>query len=161
MHDMGYSPTCPNHRTVLYCSTMQELPPIVIAEDDEDDFFFLRRAVRQATIDNPLLRFRDGAELVKFLEQIPPSEVGPAAAHPWLLLLDITMPIMNGFEVLQWLASHRGLPQLKPVMLSGSYRAEDIDRAMKLGAVDYLVKPITAQRLAVVAARQLVPTLQS
>jgi response regulator of citrate/malate metabolism len=46
-------------------------------------------------------------------------------------------------------------------MLSGSYRPDDIDRAMKLGAVDYLVKPITAQRLAVVAARQFVPTLQS
>lgn len=140
---------------------MQELPPIVIAEDDDDDFYFLRRAVRQAAIENPLLRFRDGAELVKFLEQIPPAEVGPAARQTWLLLLDITMPIMNGFEVLQWLAKHKGLPRLRPVMLSGSYRQEDIDRAMKLGAVDYLVKPITPQRLAVIAARQLVPTLQS
>jgi len=134
---------------------MQELPPLVVAEDDEDDFFFLRRAIRQAAIDNPLLRFRDGGELIRFLEQIPPSEVGPTANSPWLLLLDITMPIMNGFEVLQWLATHKGLPRLWPVMLSGSYRAEDIDRAMRLGAADYLVKPITPQRLAVVAARQL------
>ena len=140
---------------------MQELPPIVIAEDDDDDFYFLRRAVRQASIENPLLRFRDGAELVKFLEQIPPAEVGPTGRQAWLLLLDITMPIMNGFEVLQWLSKHKGLPRLRPVMLSGSYRPEDIDRAMKLGAVDYLVKPITPQRLAVIAARQLVPTLQS
>lgn len=134
---------------------MHELPPLVVAEDDEDDFFFLRRAIRQAAIENPLLRFRDGAELIKFLQQIPPSEVGPTAQAPWLLLLDITMPIMNGFEVLQWLASHKGVPRLWPVMLSGSYRAEDIDRAMRLGAADYLVKPITPQRLAVVAARQL------
>ena len=140
---------------------MQELPPLVVAEDDEDDFFFLRRAIRQAAIENPLLRFRDGVELIQFLEQIPPAEMGPAATTPWLLLLDITMPVMNGFEVLQWIATHKGLPRLRPIMLSGSYRPADIERAASLGAVDYLVKPITAQRLAVVAARQLVPTLQS
>ena len=144
-----------------YLEFMQDLPPIVVAEDDEDDFYFLRRAVRHAGLDNPLLRFRDGAELIKFLEQIPPSEVGPAARYTWLLLLDITMPIVNGFEVLQWLATHKGLPRLRPVMLSGSYRPDDIDRAMKLGAVDYLVKPITPQRLAAIAARQLVPTMHS
>lgn len=140
---------------------MQDLPPIVVAEDDDDDFYFLRRAVRQAGIENPLLRFRDGAELIRFLEQIPPSEVGPVARFRWLLLLDITMPILNGFEVLQWLATHKGLPQLRPIMLSGSYRTEDIERATKLGAVDYLVKPITASTLAAIAAKQLAPTLQS
>lgn len=139
---------------------MHELPPIVVAEDDDDDFFFLRRAVRQASLENPLLRFRDGMELVKFLQQIPPSEVGPTARQPWLLLLDITMPMMNGFEVLQWLATHKKVPKLSPVMLSGSYRADDIDRATKLGAMDYLIKPITAQRLAVVVARQSVLALQ-
>lgn len=133
---------------------MHELPPIVVAEDDEDDFFFLRRAIRQASVDNPLLRFRDGAELTRFLQQIPHAEIGPNAVHPWLLLLDITMPIMNGFEVLQWLATHKGLPRLWPVMLSGSYRPDDIDRAMRLGAADYLIKPISPQRLAVVVARQ-------
>lgn len=138
---------------------MHELPPIVVAEDDDDDFFFLRRAVRQASLENPLLRFRDGAELVRFLEQIPPSEVGPAARQPWLLLLDITMPMMNGFEVLHWLATHKKVPKLIPVMLSGSYRPDDIDRAAKLGAVDYLLKPITAQRLAVIIARQPSPLL--
>ncbi len=139
---------------------MHELPPIVVAEDDDDDFFFLRRAVRQASLENPLLRFRDGAELVKFLQQIPPSEVGPTSRHPWLLLLDITMPMMNGFEVLHWLSTHKKVPKLCPVMLSGSYRAEDIDRATRLGAVDYLIKPVTAQRLAVVVARQSAPALQ-
>lgn len=139
---------------------MHDLPPIVVAEDDDDDFYFLRRAIRQAAIDNPLLRFRDGAELTRFLEQIPPAEVGPADRDAWLLLLDLTMPIMNGFEVLEWLTVHKGLPRLVPIMLSGSYRRDDIDRAMKLGAVDYLMKPITPKRLAVIAAKQFVPTLQ-
>src|SRR5829696_7341596 len=101
---------------------MQDLPPILVAEDDEDDFLFLRRAIRQAALENPILRFRDGSELVKFLEKHPGAEAASSAHSPWLLLLDITMPIMNGFEVLQWLGTYQGLPKIRPVMLSGSYR---------------------------------------
>src|SRR5829696_2156436 len=132
---------------------MQDLPPILVAEDDEDDFLFLRRAIRQASVENPILRFRDGSELIKFLEQIPHAEASSSAQTPWLLLLDITMPIMNGFEVLQWLGSHRKLPKLKPVMLSGSYRTEDVQRAMGLGATDYLMKPISPAVAAALAYR--------
>lgn len=134
---------------------MQELPPILVAEDDEDDFLFLMRAIRQGGIENPILRFRDGSELIKFLQQIPKSEVGSSAHNPWLLLLDITMPITNGFEVLQWLATHKGLPKVRPVMLSGSYRTEDIQRAMSLGATDYLMKPISAPVAAALMSRQV------
>ena|SRR5687768_514708 len=136
---------------------MQELPPILVAEDDEDDFLFLRRAIRQAALENPILRFRDGSELVKFLEQLPAAEVGSHAQTPWLLLLDIMMPIMNGFEVLQWLTTHQGPPKIRPVMLSGSYRTEDIQRATALGATDYLMKPITPAMAAALVARPLAP----
>ena len=136
---------------------MQELPPILVAEDDEDDFLFLRRAIRQAGIENPILGFRDGSELVKFLEQLPPAEAGSNGHTPWLLLLDIMMPIMNGFEVLQWLATYQGPPKICPVILSGSYRTEDIQRATALGATDYLMKPITPAVAAALVARSLAP----
>jgi CheY-like chemotaxis protein len=134
---------------------MQELPPILVAEDDEDDFLFLRRAIRQAGIENPILRFRDGSELVKFLEQRPAAETGSGVHPPWLLLLDIMMPIMNGFEVLQWLATRQDPPKIRPVMLSGSYRTDDIQRATALGATDYLMKPITPAVAAALVARPL------
>jgi CheY-like chemotaxis protein len=136
---------------------MQELPPILVAEDDEDDFLFLRRAIRQAAISNPILRFRDGSELIKFLEQMPGTDASSSAHTPWLLLLDIMMPMMNGFEVLEWLSAHRGLPKVRPVMLSGSYRNEDIQRALSLGATDYLMKPISPAVAAALASRQLAP----
>lgn len=136
---------------------MQELPPILVAEDDEDDFLFLRRAIRQAAIENPILRFRDGSELVKFLEQLPAPEAGSTGNSPWLLLLDIMMPIMNGFEVLQWLSTRSAEPKIRTVMLSGSYRTEDIQRALALGAADYLMKPISPAVAAALASRQLAP----
>src|SRR5688500_9761506 len=136
---------------------MHELPTILMAEDYEDDFLILRRAIRQTAIENHILRFRDGSELRKFLEQMPSAEAGSSAHMPWLLLLDITMPIMNGFEVLQWLRTHTGMPKVRPVMLSGSYRNEDIQRAMSLGANDYLMKPISPAVAAALASRQLAP----
>ena len=138
---------------------MHDLPPILVAEDDEDDFLFLRRAIRQGGIEHPILRFRDGSELVKFLEHLSPSEIEvESSVHsPWLLLLDIMMPIMNGFEVLEWLGHHKGLPKIRPVMLSGSYRTEDIQRALALGAADYLMKPISAPVAAALASRPLAP----
>lgn len=134
---------------------MQETFPILVAEDDDDDFHFLRQAIRGAAIENPILRFRDGSELVKFLEQVPPSELGATTTAPWLLLLDIGMPIMNGFEVLKWIGTHKGLPQLRPVVLSGFYHPADVERAMSLGASEYLIKPITTQTLAGIVARQV------
>lgn len=137
---------------------MQELPPILVAEDDDDDFHFLRTALRKAGVDNPVLRFRDGGELIKFLEQVPASELGAAAGATWLLLLDLSMPVVNGFEVLKWLAGRKGLPTLRTVVLSGIYYPADIERAMNLGASDYYVKPITVEELNEIISRQLVAT---
>lgn len=130
---------------------MQTLPPILVAEDDDDDFHFLRRAARDAGVENPLLRFRDGAELTKFLESLPESD--PPEHAPWLLLLDIGMPIMNGFEVLQWLQDHSRRPQVRPVILSGFYHAKDIERGKSLGAVEYVIKPMRAETIALLAKR--------
>jgi CheY-like chemotaxis protein len=134
---------------------MHDRTPILVAEDDEDDFFFLRRAAREASLDNPLLRFRDGEELVRFLERIPSKEASVAGHTPWVAFIDLTMPMMNGFEVLDWLRLHQRLPRIRPIVVSGSYRPADVERAIALGAVDYLVKPITPMLLGSIMSRQL------
>ena len=130
---------------------MHELPPILIAEDSDDDFFFFRRAARMAAIESPLLRFRDGSELIAFVEKNPIAAPKPGAA-PVLLFVDLSMPIMNGFEVLEWLQKHK-VTQFMPVVLSGSRREEDLKKAYALGAQEYLVKPIAPVVLAAIAAR--------
>ena len=130
---------------------MHEFPPILVAEDNDDDFFFFRRAVRMAGIESPLLRFRDGAELVAFVEK---NASAPLKRDdlPLLLFVDLAMPIMNGFEVLEWVrvnAPNRFLP----IVLSGSRREEDLKKAYALGANEYLVKPISPVLLAAIAVR--------
>ncbi len=130
---------------------MHELPPILIAEDNDDDFFFFRRATRIAAIENPLLRFRDGSELVAFLEKYP-IPANPHGEPPVLMFVDLTMPIMNGFEVLEWLKKNH-LTHFTSIVLSGSRREDDVKRAYALGAQEYLVKPISPIVLAAIAAR--------
>ena len=135
----------------LYARGVHETPPILIAEDNDDDFFFFRRAVRMAGIESPLLRFRDGSELVAFVEKNSPG-VLTSSESPLLVFVDLTMPIMNGFEVLEWLKEHAPGHYL-PVVLSGSRREDDLKRAYALGAHEYLVKPISPVLLAAIAAR--------
>lgn len=138
---------------------MHELPPILVAEDNDDDFHFLLRAIRKTSAQNPVLRFRDGGELIRFLEQIPPAELGASASATWLLLLDIGMPCVNGFEVLTWLNRRKGLPQIRAVVLSGFYHENDIKRARELGASEYCVKPITSEALGSLIPRPLTATV--
>ncbi len=127
---------------------MKEDAPILIAEDDDDDFFFFRRAARATSIENPILRFRDGAEFVKFAEGLTEKPKG----EPWLFFVDISMPIMTGFDVLRWVNDHRDKVNVFPIVLSGSDREEDVSRARALGARDYLVKPLAVADLARIAA---------
>ncbi len=121
---------------------MNDLTPILIAEDSDDDFFFFRRALRAAQVENPVLRFRDGSELKRFLESLPADEF-KGSGPPWLLFVDLTMPLMNGFEVLQWLKGWKHHERMRAIVLSGSHRDEDVKRSLALGAIDHLVKPIT------------------
>jgi CheY-like chemotaxis protein len=60
---------------------------------------------------------------------------------PALLFLDLKMPKVSGFEVLEWLQKHNGLPPIKVVVLSSSNLPGDMQKARALGAHDYRVKP--------------------
>ena len=102
-----------------------------------------------AGIESPLLRFRDGSELVAFVEK---NATPPEGAEPLLLFVDLAMPIMNGFDVLEWVRTHAP-NRFLPIVLSGSRREEDLKKAYSLGANEYLVKPISPVLLAAIAAR--------
>ena len=112
-------------------------PNLLLVEDSEDDFYFFSRTFQQAGMNCILHRAADGAEAIEFLQTASKTETVPPIAF-----LDLKMPVLNGFEVLEWLQTQPFASQIRVIALSGSERQDDKDRAAKLGATEYLVKPI-------------------
>ena len=110
---------------------------ILVAEDLDGDVEILKRAFSKAGGDARLHFVRDGQEAIEYLRRDPNTHVLPA-----MLLLDLKMPRVSGFEVLEWLRKHPGLHRLVVVIFTSSDVPEDINRAYDLGANSYLVKPV-------------------
>ena len=66
---------------------------------------------------------------------------------PDLILLDVMMPIMNGFEVCQKLQGDPETQNIPIIMLSAAAQSETITKSIELGAKDYIVKPFEPERL--------------
>src|SRR6267154_5663272 len=115
--------------------------PILLAEDDKNDIFLMRRAFDSAGYLNPLCIVHNGQEVVDYLEgagQFSQREKYPV---PGLLLLDLKMPLMDGFDVLAWLRGHAQFDTLPVVVLTTSRLPEDITKSLNLGVYDYRIKP--------------------
>ncbi|MGH7940079.1 MAG: response regulator [Limisphaerales bacterium] len=117
------------------------LSPILAADDEETDRLILRLAFEKAGLSNPLVIVRDGVEAVDYLAERPPYANRAVHPLPALLLLDWKMPIMDGLDVLGWLAARPEFKHLPAIILSSSSADDDIQKARQMGARDFLVKP--------------------
>jgi CheY-like chemotaxis protein len=117
-------------------------PAILLAEDQESDTLLLQRAFKTAGIVNPLHAVSDGEQCLAYLRG--GGEYSNRAEYPLpsLLLLDLKMPRMSGFEVLSWIRAQPELKDLRIVVFSASLEPMDVNRAVQLGANSFLVKPI-------------------
>lgn len=113
---------------------------VLVAEDDPQDAFLLKRAFTRQGIDASVDFVCDGQEAIDYLEG-EGSFAGQKKKLPSLLLLDLKMPRLNGFDVLQWLRGHAGLHRMPVVVLSSSALKRDVNRAYELGANSFIVKP--------------------
>ncbi len=130
---------------------MDSAPVILVAEDDPNDVFFLRRAFQKAGVKCHILDVSNGQEAIFYLQGSAPYTNRMDYPLPQLLLLDLKMPLMNGFDVLEWLRAKPELAQMPAVVLSSSGHAEDMTRAQRLGARGYLVKPSDLAQLSQLA----------
>ena len=77
---------------------------------------------------------------------------------PDLILLDVMMPGMDGYQVCQWVRSNPATKQVPVVMLSGKADPESVARGLEVGADEYLAKPITPSNLTAQLKRVLAQT---
>ena len=118
-----------------------------MVDDSEDDRFFFRMALKKAAVSACLFIAKDGEEALQYLGHSGPFSNPAESPAPDYMFLDLKMPRRDGFEVLEWLAQHPAAAPFPVIILSGSHEPADIARARQLGAVNYLIKPITADKL--------------
>ena len=115
--------------------------PILLAEDDKNDIFLMRRAFDSAGYLNPLFIVHNGQEVVDYLDGTGHFSQRDKHPLPGLLLLDLKMPLMDGYDVLAWLRGHSRFDALPVVVLTASKLEDDVLKTRELGVHDYRVKP--------------------
>src|ERR1041385_7784029 len=98
---------------------------ILVADDDSNDIFLLKRAFHKAGVDVHMEFLRDGEQVIRYLKG---SDYKGETPIPELLLLDLKMPRVNGFEVLEWIRRQPGLRRLLIIVLTSSDEPRDINR---------------------------------
>src|SRR3954471_2172026 len=112
-----------------------DTPIILLVEDDPNDALLAERALRKAGVTHKIIHLHDGEEAIKYLGG--ESEFTDRVKHPLprLVLLDLKMPKLTGFDVLTWLQSRPEIAAMVPVVvLTGSIHPQDIEDARRLGA---------------------------
>jgi CheY-like chemotaxis protein len=126
---------------------MSEHAVILLAEDDEDHVILIKRAFAQADLRNPLYVVWNGQEAIEYLHGTGKYSNRDEYPLPDLLLLDLKMPRVDGFQVLAWIREQPELKALRTLVLTSSDDLRDVNRAYQLGANSFLVKPIDFQNV--------------
>src|SRR3954471_13174906 len=126
---------------------------ILVAEDELGDVYLIQRAFARAGVSSPVHFARDGQEVLDYLKGNPPFQNPVEFPLPNLLLLDLNLPRLSGFEVLSWVRGNPVFSQMPAVVLSSSDRPEEINKAYELGANSYVIKPQDPSELISVVER--------
>jgi len=120
---------------------MSKRPLILLCEDNREDVFLLRRAFAKADVACSIVDVRNGQQAINYLSGTGLYTSREEHPLPNLVVLDLKMPLMDGFEALAWMQTRAELKGIPAVVLSGSIEPTDLEAAKKLGAQEYLVKP--------------------
>ena len=126
---------------------------VLLAEDDPDDILLTHLAFEKARLVNPLQVVRDGEEAIAYLKGTGKFADRNRFPLPILVLLDLKMPKVHGFQVLEWLRAHPQLNRLPVAVMTSSTQDPYVTRAFELGADSYLIKPPNAEALLALVQR--------
>ena len=119
---------------------MDERATILVVEDDPNDLFFLKRAFNAVHAKCLMQTVGDGAEAIDYLRGVDDYSDRRRFPMPALILMDLKMPRVNGFEFLGWLRREPFLKLIPVIVLYSSNLAHDVQCAYELGANSFIVK---------------------
>ena len=122
---------------------------VLYVEDNADDFDLFKLASSKCGTPFNLQHVADGEQAVAYLSSAGNYVDREEFPFPDLVLLDLKIPRLDGFEVLQWIRTNPPTRTLPVVVLAGSSFRADIRRALELGANSYAAKPAKFEELQV------------
>lgn len=118
---------------------------ILLVEDNDLDIELLKRGLKKIGSESSLVCARDGIEAIQMLEN---DLLTPTLPRPFVILLDINMPRMNGHEFLEEVRGSPRLHEARVFIFTTSDSKKDVDLAYKNNASGYIVKPNSTSELA-------------
>ena len=115
-----------------------KMQSVLVVDDNEDDYEAVVRAFKKVGLTNPVSLCTTGQGAMDFLK---PGE-GHKGDKPMLIMLDLNMPGMDGFQVLQRIRADATLRQIPVVIWTTSSNEKDIDTCYQLGANAFMQKPV-------------------
>jgi CheY-like chemotaxis protein len=120
---------------------MKQQVVILLVENDESDALLIGGAFAKAGVANPHRIVKDANVAISYLKGEGPYANRKRHPLPGLILLDLKLPGIDGFEVLKWIRRQPELKNLPVVVLISPYEVWQVNRARQLGADSFLVKP--------------------
>lgn len=125
---------------------------VLYVEDEENDAFIVSHAWKKAGVVNALHVVTDGEQAIQYLRGQGPYGDREKHPMPCLVLLDLKIPKLNGFDVLKWIRESPSIQTLPVLILTSSNQPSDIHQAYSFRANAYLTKPSNSEGLAVLIA---------
>jgi CheY-like chemotaxis protein len=120
---------------------------ILIAEDDAGHARLIEKNLSRAGLHNPVHRFENGQTILNFLFRRGDDPHRTAEA-PYLILLDIRMPQVDGVEVLRQIKADPELRRIPVIMLTTTDDPREVERCHDIGCSSYIVKPVDYDKFA-------------
>lgn len=120
---------------------MNDLKRILLVEDDPKDVELTLTGLSEYNLANEVVVARDGEEALDYLYRRG-DFASRANGNPAVVLLDLKLPKINGFEVLEQVRAEENLKMIPVVVLTSSHEERDLVASYKLGVNAYVVKPV-------------------
>lgn len=121
--------------------TKHEPVTILLVEDDDGHARLVMRNLRRGGFDNEILHAKNGREALDLIYSQGAHTAIPRPRH-LLLLLDLNMPIVDGYQVLERLKSDESTKAIPVIVLTTTDDAKEIKRCYELGCNVYVTKPV-------------------
>ncbi len=132
--------------------TTRRTPTVLLVEDDPGHALLVEKNLKRAGVADRIVCLRSGREALDYLDRQFAEGRAPDEAAI-LMLLDLNMPVLDGYEVLKAVKSRERTRTIPVVVLTTTDSPPEIERCYKLGCNAYITKPVDYEQFADVMQR--------